>query len=141
MLIKDFLLKLLFRYTIFHFVNLFLFAICVIFSIVDISSHIRNYYRYPIIVNTKLLYEPDVYLPSVTICFPSIIDQALLRSKYPELYQNIIEFNKKKNASWEDYDWRGLLADALTIGQIRMIQANFKVSIRSDRFGGSKSPS
>lgn len=126
MQIKDFLVKLLFRYTIFHFLNLFLFAICVIFSIVDISAHIRSYYRYPILVNTKLLYQPDVYLPTVTICFPTIIDVGLLRSNYPNVYREIVEFNRNKNESWEDYNWRGILADHLTIGEIRMIQANFK---------------
>lgn len=126
MLIKHFLLKLLFRYTVFHFFNLFLFSICVVFSIVDISSHIRNYYRYPIIVNTKLIYKPDVYLPSVTICFPTIINEGLLKANYPDVYKKIIEFNQRNNASWEDYEWRGILANHLTIGQIRMIQANFK---------------
>ena len=126
MLIKDFSLKLLRRYNIFHFLNIFLFVICAIFSVVDISSHIRNYYQYQVIVNTKLEFNSEIYIPSISLCFPTIVDEERLRLKHPEVHAKIMQYFKEHDQSYSNYEWRSILATNLTIGQIRLITANFK---------------
>lgn len=126
MLIKNFFKKLFSRYNCFHFLNFGLFIICTIFSIYDISSHIKNYYKYRVLVNTKLDFDPQIHMPSITVCVPTIINMTQLKLNFPDVFEKIQIYNKKHKQDLEHFEWRYILADHLTIGQIKTITANFK---------------
>lgn len=134
MLIKKIFKKILARYNLFDFLNLFLFVVCCVFSVYDISSHIKNYYEYKVIVNTKLDFHPKIYLPSITLCIPTVVNNEQFAITFPEIYEKVQSYIETHNQSLDDYEWRGVLANYLTIGQLKQLTPNFKQVFMSCMF-------